>query len=384
MDVVIGQDARVTRSPGTFVYLFVLGITTWILSSLDEHTTDLLLRKVSTNVVEMSQAAPRVLVLSAFILAGSGLPMLVLEFALIHLPAERWLGTRRWLAIAAAGHIGASTITTIGIWFLLRTGHHGRELVYPVDVGVSYTLAAVAAAVTFRLPRPLRPLWVLGAMWHFGLQHLVGSPTFTDVGHACALGIGFAVTALLLPGAQVRASAGDVALRMPRSGSPLAWWRYVSTVPPRRKTRWAVWIAHGGRAAHLAAGLALVTTAFLGVLAHVSSQAPAPATTVVPATVVSFERTCAAGCPHVVMQYDVGGKTYTSTVATPPRPTPRIGSTRSVELTGNDPDIVRLVNPAEHIDASGFFALATTVAAVLAVGFAALGLRLRRQARITG
>ena len=353
----------VSHSPGSFVYLLVLAVTIWLLSSLDSHTTDVLLRSVSTNVVQMSRSAPRVLVLSAFVASTGNVLVFILQFSLVHVPAERWLGTRRWLAVIVAGHVGASTITTVGIWLLLRTGHQDRALVYPIDVGVSYTLAAAAAALTYRWQLPVRVVWLIGLAAWFRVDRLLTSPTFTDIGHACAFAIGLAVTPLLLP-----TSTDALRLSVPKSGSPRSWRRYISSVAPRR-TRGAVhrWMP-------VAAAAAILIGVGFGVMAHVSATSTSDSIVSVPAEVVAIERSCAAGCPRLRLEYRYDGALREATVPTPARSNARVGATRLVQFHVDRPGQVTIGRNTENIDAGGFFSLAA-IASFVAALLLALGAR---------
>ena len=143
-------------APGTHILLLILAVTTLVLRSVDAPTATRILRHQSTNLFQMSRDAPRVLVLSAFLLDNGRLLMEAAMFTLVLAPVERWVGTYRWLATFAAGHVGATLATTVGIWLQVREEGAGRSLLYPVDVGVSYGVAAVAGVLVYRLRRPWR------------------------------------------------------------------------------------------------------------------------------------------------------------------------------------------------------------------------------------
>ncbi len=347
----------------------MLAITIWLLSSLDSHTADVLLRSVSTNVVEMSRSAPRVLVLSAFVVSGGNLLVFLAQFAVLHLPAERWLGTRRWLAVIVAGHVGASTITTVGIWLLLRSGHEDRALVYPIDVGVSYTLAAAAAALVYRLQRPLRVVVVVVLAVWLRVDRWVTAPTFTDVGHACAFAIGLAVTPLLLT-----ASDGGERVAIPRTVSTRAWWHYVASVAPRRGRRVAgrrtLWVG--------AAASMLVVAVGFGVLAHASATTTTNPLVSVPAEVVAVERSCAAGCPRMRVAFRYDDLPREVTVPISLRSNARVGASRLVQFRGDHPETAVIGRSTENIDAGGFFSLGAIASLIVAVLAAIAALRDRR------
>jgi len=112
-------------------------------------------------------------------------------------PVERWIGTYRWLATFAAGHVGATLATTVGIWLQVRQGA-GQGLIYPVDVGASYGVAAAAGVLAYRLPGRWRWPWLAFLAVYFGAP-VVGSGTFTDWGHLVACGIGLGMGPLVRP-----------------------------------------------------------------------------------------------------------------------------------------------------------------------------------------
>ena len=147
-------------------------------------------------------------------------------FTVVMVPVERWIGTYRWLGVFAAGHVGATLATTIGIWLEVRSGAGGRALLYPVDIGASYGLAAVAAVLAKRLPRPLGPFVAVG-LGGLLIFEVVYNGTFTDWGHLAAFAIGLALAPLVRPrDAAVRPSTATDSSLLARA------WRWLST-PPR-------------------------------------------------------------------------------------------------------------------------------------------------------
>src|SRR5581483_11365104 len=119
-------------------------------------------RHQSTNLVQMAHDAPRVLFLSAFLTTQGRLWWEFVRFSVVFVPVERWLGTYRWIAVFVAAHVGASTATTVAIWLAANHGTAGRDLLTPVDVGISYGLAGAAGVLVYRLPRPLSGLAAAG------------------------------------------------------------------------------------------------------------------------------------------------------------------------------------------------------------------------------
>jgi Rhomboid family len=189
--------AYLSSAPGTHILLLILAVTTLVLKGVDAPTTTRILRHQSTNLFQMTRDAPRVLVLSAFLLDHGRLVVEAVTFTLVVAPVERWIGTYRWLATFAAGHIGATLATTVGIWLQVREGA-GQSLVYPVDVGVSYGVAAMAGVLAYRLRRPWNLAWLVFLAFDVGWA-VVATGTFTDWGHLAALGIGLALGPLVRP-----------------------------------------------------------------------------------------------------------------------------------------------------------------------------------------
>jgi len=189
-------------APGTHILFLILAVTTLVLRGLDAPTTTRILRHQSTNLFQMTRDAPRVLVLSAFLLDNGRLLVQAAYFTFVVAPVERWIGTYRWLYTFAAGHIGATLATTVGIWLQIRQGAE-RGLVYPVDVGVSYGVAAMAGVLVYRLRRPWGIAWFALVAVDIG-SAVVGTGTFTDWGHLVAFGIGLAIGPLVRPDARDR------------------------------------------------------------------------------------------------------------------------------------------------------------------------------------
>lgn len=182
----------VRSAPGTHVWLGLIAADSLILATAPAYLREFLLHHNSSNLMELSAHPVRVLVVSALWIQRP--PYLLLYAALyelIHAPAERWLGTARWLAVAAAAHIGATLVSQRAVQVGIRLGVLPVSLAHTVDVGVSYGLAGVAGVLTYRLPSHWRWLAAAGLLCLFGFP-LATSRTYTDLGHFWALLIGLA------------------------------------------------------------------------------------------------------------------------------------------------------------------------------------------------
>ncbi|SNX62116.1 hypothetical protein SAMN06272735_3869 [Streptomyces sp. TLI_55] len=181
----------VRGAPGTYIWLAVLFVTTVALHHMSPDFEADFLRQRSTNIRELSSNPVRVLVSSAmWIDGGRWLPYAVL-YSVIHAPAERWLGTARWLAVCAAAHVLATLISEGALLWGIRHGMAPESAVNTLDVGVSYALAGVVAVLAYRIPVPWRAPYAAAVLIVYGVP-LVTGRTFTDLGHFTSVLIGFA------------------------------------------------------------------------------------------------------------------------------------------------------------------------------------------------
>ncbi|MGW2491293.1 rhomboid-like protein [Streptomyces sp. NPDC001606] len=179
----------VRSAPGTYVWLAILFVTTFALHRMSPEFEELFLRHRSTNIHELSRNPVRVLVASAmWIDSGRWVPYAFL-YTVFHAPAERWLGTARWLAVCALAHVLASLISEGALLVAIQEGLAPRSAVDTLDIGVSYALAGVIAVLGYRLAVPWRYPYLLVVLVVFGLP-LTEGPTFTDFGHFLAALIG--------------------------------------------------------------------------------------------------------------------------------------------------------------------------------------------------
>jgi len=180
----------VRAAPFTFAYLGVLLATTAVLAASSRHGRTMLLRASSTNLDHLAHEPLRVLVASALWLQGFSIVTWALLFVVVLAAVERALGTRRALAVFAAGHVGATLLVALGLWIGIRAGVLRPGLDATIDVGVSYGFAAAAAAFTFLLPRRARPVYA-AALVGYLVFRLVAGHTYSDAGHLVALAIGY-------------------------------------------------------------------------------------------------------------------------------------------------------------------------------------------------
>lgn len=182
-------------APGTFAYLAVVtGTAAWLAAS--RMDVDAFLRGRSSNLAALDSSPPHGLLQSAFFV--DGWPMLAGALALgaVLAPAERWLGTWRWLAVVLIGHVVTTLAVAGTIWAAIDTGEASPGLRRMVDVGVSYGFAAVAGVFAHRLPGRWRGAYA-GAVTAALVVALLVDRSFTDLGHLLAFGVGLACLPLV-------------------------------------------------------------------------------------------------------------------------------------------------------------------------------------------
>lgn len=183
--------AYVRSAPGTYLWLAVLFVTTVALHHMSPQFEQHFLRQRSTNIHELSQNPVRVLVASAMWIQGGHWLPYVLLYTVFHAPAERWLGTARWLAVCASAHVLASLISELALLVAIHDGMAPHSAVNTLDIGVSYALAGVMAVLTYRIRAPWRYLYLTALLAYYTVP-LVTDRTFTDFGHFLSVLIGFA------------------------------------------------------------------------------------------------------------------------------------------------------------------------------------------------
>jgi hypothetical protein len=180
----------VRRAPGTFAWLLVLTVTTYLMSRVNPHFRNHFLRQRSTNLHELSRNPIRVLISSALWIDGGGLWIYYLLYNLFHVPVERTFGTARWFFVVVAAHVGATYLSEGAVDWEVRHGYLPGSDVYTLDIGVSYALAGVEAVLAYLIATPWC-YYYAGALTVYYGYHLIAGNTFTDLGHFSALMIGF-------------------------------------------------------------------------------------------------------------------------------------------------------------------------------------------------
>jgi hypothetical protein len=180
----------IRRSPGTFIWLAILFVTTQIIRHADPAFAYGILEKRSTNIHYLNEQPVRVLIRSALWIDGSWFFYFIL-YNIFHATAERWLGTWRWLAVLTLAHVIATYASEGVLLWAINHGHAQESMRFTLDYGVSYALAGIVAVLTYWLATPWRYLYCAGVLIVYGWP-LIHGRTFTDLGHFTAVLIGLA------------------------------------------------------------------------------------------------------------------------------------------------------------------------------------------------
>jgi hypothetical protein len=182
--------AYMRSAPGTFTYLFVLVITTWVLQTSTSRVAKTLLLASSTNLHHLVIDPMPVLFGSAFWVSGGDELLLTLVlFIVFAARVERWLGTARTVTVFFIGHIGATLLVALWLWASLNFAVVRSPVTNAQDVGASYGFAALVGILAFRRSGPRRWIYI-GIAIIFIAIYLAFQPSFTNWGHGLALVIG--------------------------------------------------------------------------------------------------------------------------------------------------------------------------------------------------
>lgn len=179
------------NAPGTFLWLAILLATTIVQHSVSPARLQTILGAHSTNISNLFDKPVQVLITSLFWLDGYyWLPYLFL-YCIIHVSAERWLGTRLWLSVGLIAHVCATLLSEGVLYWAIHHERVSEALVDVRDIGVSYFLAGIIGVLTYHLAYPWRWLYLTGMVALFATPICI-DVTFTDIGHFSSLLFGLA------------------------------------------------------------------------------------------------------------------------------------------------------------------------------------------------
>lgn len=206
----------IAAAPGSYLWLAVLAATSFALAHVSPTAYHGFLAHRSTNLDQLGRDPVRVMIVSALWTSRPSFVYYLVVYHLVHVPAERWLGTRRWLAVVALAHVLATLVSEGLVWVgilahILPAGEAGV-----LDIGVSYGLAGVIGVLAYRVATPWR-WWYASIVLTLALLPVAIRHTFTDIGHFSAVLIGLACYPLAR-GRPTWDPAAALARRPPASG----------------------------------------------------------------------------------------------------------------------------------------------------------------------
>lgn len=182
----------VVHAPTTFSWLVLLYMTTFAQHALPRIHLRTLLSQDSTNLHHLASDPIRVLITSLFWIDGHAWWPYLLVFCIFLAPAERWLGSIRFLIAGLIAHVIATYVSEGFLYWQIQEAEVSPRYLNTRDIGVSYFVVGVMGLLSYRIPRPWRWAYLaVGAGWL--IIAVAVHPQFTEVGHLCALLIGLAL-----------------------------------------------------------------------------------------------------------------------------------------------------------------------------------------------
>ncbi|MCT7658347.1 rhomboid-like protein [Mycobacterium deserti] len=183
-------------APLSFAWLAILFVTTRRQRSAGRRGSRDLQRKHSTNLRRLSREPSRVLASSLFWLDGRRWWPYVPVYVGVVAPAERRLRSGRWLLVGFSAHVIATLVGQGFLRWSIRRGRAPQRAANARDVGVSYFVLGAAGALSAFVRQPWRTRIRVGGAAVFAVNAAV-RPTFTEVGHLTAFGVGLTVAPLM-------------------------------------------------------------------------------------------------------------------------------------------------------------------------------------------
>ena len=185
--------AKTSQTPLSFAWLSVLFVTTRLQRRAGRRKARRIQQANSTNISKLRREPHRVLFASLFWLDVRSWWPYVPVYVAVVAPAERRLGWWRWLFVGLSAHVIATYVSQGRLSRSIRKGHAPRKLVNARDVGVSYFMLGVAGALSGYVDRRRRTTAQTAAVSAL-VANAVARPTFTELGHLTAFGVGLAAS----------------------------------------------------------------------------------------------------------------------------------------------------------------------------------------------
>jgi hypothetical protein len=135
------------------VYSTIILVAAVVLALLPDAVAERVVLDSSTNLVNLRQHPPLVLILSAFVQPSLIALPIVAPLVLAYGAVQRWLGRGATIVTAVLGHVGATLFVATILAAGITKGRIGLSTGQVADVGASYGLVAAAGLLVARVPR---------------------------------------------------------------------------------------------------------------------------------------------------------------------------------------------------------------------------------------
>jgi len=165
---------------------------------------DRVISSSSTNVLNLRQHPPFVMVVSAFVEPSPWDLWIVVPLVWALGEVQRWLGRAGVLVATVLGHVGATLFVATVLSAGLAKGRIALAEASATDVGVSYALVTVLGLLVARTDGARRRWYAAGLSLYF-VGSLLIVRSFTDLGHLVAWVLGLSLAVLVSRAGRVAA-----------------------------------------------------------------------------------------------------------------------------------------------------------------------------------
>ena len=141
----------VVTAPVTFWWLTLLLITNVVQHALPRAHLRELLQKDSTNLHHLASSPIRVLIESLLWIDGRFWAPYLLMFCVFLAPAERWLGSLRFVVAGLTTHVLTTYLSEGYLYWRIQNELVSPRLINARDIGVSYFLVGIVGLLEARL-----------------------------------------------------------------------------------------------------------------------------------------------------------------------------------------------------------------------------------------
>ena len=184
-------------------YAAILLAVAVALRLMPAQRADRLVMASSTNLVNLRQHPPFVLVVSAFVEPSWWQAWIVVPLVWAFGEVQRWLGRAALVFTVVLGHVGVTLFVATALTAGIVHGRISLSVATAADVGASYGLVTVLGLLSARIPRAAVG-WYRGGLTLALTGALLWGRSFTGLGHLVGWLLGLGLALLVRRNAQVR------------------------------------------------------------------------------------------------------------------------------------------------------------------------------------